>query len=504
MQSRFGQTLFGAALGIVTAAGLAGAVAVASGKMEVRKRILLNPAACASKLQGKIYRTTKGKAQSASAFATSSNLPKAFKNGNGLAASIAQANGWAHAVFNGYGEAITHGYMNGHPIRLAKLRPISAKAYATAFGEGFVFLLLYPKEAIGRATGFGTTYHLAYGNAHGVAEGSGRVECQVGFAGHAIATAEIYGWVHYTAAMYPAIANGEAYLRWEPAVRIGGVRHLDAWGTAEAGALAELTTWLYYPSVNAFAYANAQVSARYQLGIAGHGQAEALLEGTMIGASTSAGIVQSDSIAVATGQLRSFPKGYGHAVVSASGSGNAVIKKTGLGQCEGIARCTVSQVLDAVVINTKAHPDDGYGVAKGRAVMNRVRSMSGRAGETFSYGYGASVKTQFIHSVGKGTAVTAGILYKIIVGKGTPVSAKATLINYLQINVSPPPAQAIAQGNAQIKKHMFASGKALAIATGAGFNQVNDAVKAPATRTVLVNQELRTVVVLAESRTVFV
>ncbi len=504
MQSRFGQTLFGAALGIVTAAGLAGAVAVASGKMEVRKRIPLTPAAASAQVQGKVYRTTKGKAQGASASAATSNLPKAFKNGKGLVNAIAQANGWAHADFLGYGEAITHGQMNGFPVRLARFRPLSAKAYAEIVGQGFVYQLIEPMPAKAQATGFGTTYHLAYGTGVCTAQANARLAWRVGVAGVAIAHAQADGQIHYTASFYGAEASALASIRWEPAVRKAGVRQFDAWGSADAYAQAELTNWAYYPSVNAVAYAHAQVSARYTFGGGGHAQAEAELAGTMIGAGTSAGIVQSDSIAVASGHLRSYPKGYGHAHVKAYGTGDALITHTGLGQCEGVARCTAAQVIDAVVHNTKASPDDGYGVAQARAIMNRVRSAAGRSLEVFASGYGRSVKTQFVHGVANGRAIPSAKLYRIIPAQGKAASAKSELSAQVQYNLMPLNVNTSAQLVGQMEKIQFAFGEALAVATAVGSNQVNDAVKAPATRTVLVTEEPRTVEVPAESRTVIV
>lgn len=505
MQLRLGQVLFGAiAAGVITAAGTADAGASASGKMEVRKRILLNPAVSSAQVQGTIYRRTKGTAQGASAIATTSNTPKAFKNLSGLGVAVAQVSGWAHADFLGAGEAVTHGYMNGFPVRLAKLRPTSAKGYATALGEGYVFQIMQPMVANAKASGFGTTYHLVYGHASGEAQASGQVAWRAGVHGEAVATAQLNGWVEYTAMMYGGEALCESHARSEPAVRIDGVRYLDAWGIADASAQCVLTNWAYYPSVMAKAYANAQVTANYQLGGAGHGQAVAVLEGTMIGASTSAGVVQSDSIAVASGRCRSFPKGYGNASVTASGSGEALIKKTGLGRCEGIARSIAAQVIDAVVINTKANPDDGYGVAQGRAIMNRVRSMSGRAAETFAIGAGGSVKTQFVHGVANGIGVLAGLQYRTTVVKVIAVEAEALLMAHMQVDVYPPVVIAEANATGLMEKNVFVSGEALAFASAVGANQVNDAVKAPATRTVIVTQESRTTVVSAESRTVIV
>lgn len=503
MQSRLGQTLFGAALGIVTAAGLAGAVAVASGQMNVRKAIPLTPASANAQVQGRVYRITRGKATGATAYALTSNIPKAFKNAKGVGQSIAQVTGWAHADFFGAGSAYSYGQMGGHPVRLVRLHPISAKGFADALGEGYVFQLMYPAPARAFATGFGTTYHLAYGHALGECDANGQIAWRAGAYGEAVATAQLDGWVTYTASMYGGVANGEAQLHWEPAVTIGGVRYLDAFGNANAFAQSELTNWAYYPSVQAHAYAHAELRAQYFLGIAGVGQAIATLEGTMIGAGTSAGVVQSDSIALATGRLRGYPRGYGNAISSATGSGDAVIKKTGA-QGTGVGRVTATQVIDAQVINTKASPNDGYGVAMGKATMNRIRFIAGRAGENYATGVGISVKTQFGYGVAQGRALLTARQYRTRIVGLTPASANAVLSAQIQVDVLPPPANASAEALGQMERIHIASGEAFAAATAEGANQVNDAVKAPATRTVLVTQESRTTVVLAESRTVIV
>ena len=93
MQVHLGQTLFGAALGIVTAAGLAAAMATANGSMEVRKRCFGSPAASTAVVSAKQYRTISAKAQTAPAFALVSGKGTAYFYGVGLGNADANAQG---------------------------------------------------------------------------------------------------------------------------------------------------------------------------------------------------------------------------------------------------------------------------------------------------------------------------------------------------------------------------------------------------------------------------
>lgn len=503
MQARLGQTLFGAALGVVTAAGLAGAMAAASGKMEVRKRCLGSPAAAVSQVQGTQYRTTKGKAQTAPAFAVVSGQSTAFFYGTGLSQALAQAQGRSWAQFFGAGSASAYGHMPGYPVRLAKLRPISAKGYANGQAEGYIFQLMYPAPAKAVATGLGTTYHLVYGLAIGQAQATGQVSWRVGAYGEGVATAQGEASAGYTIAAYGSEALALASLHWEPAITIDGVRHVDAFGLADAGATVELTNWAYYPSVTAVATAQAQAQVQYTIGLKAEGTAEAALFGTMIAADTSAGVMQSDSIAVASGRLRSFARGYGSANGLATGYGNALVTHTGV-QGQGTGRSTVVQAQPAVVKNTKAYPDDGYGVAKARAQMNRVRTMAGRAGETVATVQVKATKIQFIHGVANGRAELSGTQYRTVLTTGGRALADAQVSATVQLNLFPFPLSALAQALGQQQRTTLGAGEALAQASGVGANQVNDAVKAPVTRTVVLTAESRLVLALAEPRTIVV
>ena len=503
MQVRLGQTLFGAALGVVTAAGLAGAMAVASGKMEVRKRCLGSPASSTAAISGKQYKTTKGKAQIAPAYATVSGKGTAFFYGQVNALARARASGRAMAEFYGYGEAHAYGHMSGYPVRLAKLRPISAKGYANGVAQGYVFQLMYPAPAKAVATGFGTTYHLAYGHALGEADATGQVSWRVGLHGEAIAEALGEAAAGYTVAFYGGEALAESSLHWEPAITIGGIRHVDAFGVANSAAQIELTNWAYYPSVTAEARAYGQARVQYSIGIRGEAVGLALLQGSMIAADTSAGVARSDTIAVASGRIRTFAKAYGSGNGIATGYGNALVKKTGV-QGHGTGHSTVMQAQQAVVTNTKAYPDDGYGVAKAHAEMNRVRTMAGRASETTAIVVVKATKVQFGYGVANGTAELVGTQYRIVKSTGGKASTQAHGSATVQFDLYPNPVVALSQGEGQQEKTTFAEGTAAAEAIGMGANQVNDAVKAPVSRTLVLVAEPRLVVGSAESRIIVV
>ena len=503
MQVRLGQTLFGAALGIVTAAGLAGAMATANGSMEVRKRCFGSPAVSTAVASAKQYRTTRAKAQTAPAFALVSGKGTAYfySSGLGKAAANAQGNLWAEFFASGSAEA--YGRMPGQPVRLARVRPISAKGFANGEGTGYVFELMYPAPAKGVATGFGTTYHLAYGQAVGESLASGQFSWQAGAYGKAQAQASAEAAAEYTIAFYGEDAVATSSLRWEPAVTIGGVRYVDAFGQATAFTQAELTNWTYYPSVTAWASAYAKAKGQYIIGVNGKAVGSAHLAGNMIAASTSAGIVQSDSIAVASGRIRTFAKGYGSGNAIASGYGNALLTQT-RAQGHGVASSTVVQATQAVVKNTKAYPDDGYGVAKGRARMNRVRIMAGHPGFAEATVAVKVTKIHIAYGVAVGGAHLEGTQYRIIKSTGNRSQAKSQLSATTQLNLFPNPVTAFAQISGQQQRNMFAKGIAEAFAFGKGANQVNDAVKAPVSRTLMVTGGDRVVLVQAKSRIIVV
>ena len=503
MQVRLGQTLFGAALGIVTAAGLAGAMATANGAMEVRKRCFGSPAASTAVVSAKQYRTIRAKAQTAPAFALVSGKGTAYfySSGLGKAAANAQGNLWAEFFASGSAEA--YGRMPGQPVRFAKPRPISAKGHANAEGTGYIFELMYPAPAKCVATGFGTTYHLAYGQAVGESLASGQVSWRAGAYGEAQAQAFAEVAAKYTIAFYGEDAVVMSALHWEPAVTIGGVRYVDAFGEATASIQAELTNWAYYLSVTAWASAHAEAKGQYSIGVNGEAVGSAHLVGSMIAADTSAGLVKSDSIAVATGRIRTFAKGYASGNGIATGYGDALVTQT-RAQGHGIASSTVVQATQAVVKNTKAYPDDGYGVAKGRARMNRVRTMAGHPGITEANVVVKVTKIHIAYGVAVSRAQLKGTQYRTRKSSGGNTQAKAQLAAKTQLNLFPYPVNALAEIIGQQYRTTFAEGIAEAYAYGDGANQVNDAVKAPVSRTLVVTGEDRVVLAQAETRIIVV
>lgn len=503
MQVRLGQTLFGAALGIVTAAGLAGAMATAKGAMEVRKQCYGSPATSTAVVSAKQYRTTRAKAQTAPAFALVSGKGTAYfySSGLGKAAANAQGNLWAEFFASGSAEA--YGRMPGQPVRLARVRPISAKAFANGEGTGYIFELMYPAPAKGVATGFGTTYHLAYGHAVGKSLASGQVSWRAGAYGEALAQSSAEAAAEYTIAFYGEDAVVTSSLHWEPTVTIGGVRYVDAFGEATASIQAELTNWAYYPSVTAWASAYAEAKGKYTIGVSGEAVASAHLAGSMIAADTSAGLVKSDSIAVATGRIRTFAKGYASGNGIATGYGDVLLTQT-RAQGHGVASSTVVQATQAVVKNTKAYPDDGYGVAKGRARMNRVRTMAGHPGITEANVVVKVTKIHIAYGVAVGCAYLKGTQYRTMKSTGNRSQAKSQLTATTQFNLFPYPVTSLAQISGQQKRTTFAEGIAEAYALGEGANQVNDAVKAPVSRTLVVTGEDRVVLVQAETRIIVV
>lgn len=501
MARRFGQNAFAAVSGVVTAAGLAVCLASGQGKIEVIKRASGVTASGVAQIQATQYRTRKIPVLVAQAKATGFGNAKADWKAKGTASAPATAYGRGKAEFFGSGHADVFGFMGGSPYRLAKARTFPAKGTASLEGEAYTYQILQGKPAIGTATLYGTTYHLAYGTGVCSASAQGRMVWTAGAKAHAQATCEGSGQAAYTIAAYGAEALAEAYVRGHEAVTRAGIRYLEAFGEAFGEVLAENSFIGVHPSVSAFGTAEAEGQATYFFGGQGHAQGYCTLQGTMLAATTAVTLVESVSLASATGRIRAWHKFKGEAAVTATGNGVPLVTETGI-QGQGLSSSSGSGSV--IVINTKVYPDTGYGEAYIKGTMNRVRALAGGPVNVFAHG---QLQMQRIH-VGYGVAQAGASLdgtpYKTSL-YGGKAQAKATgQVTNLQLDIRPAPALATMQMQGQVKRTHFAGGLAIALATTTGGIQVNDAAKAPITRTVVVIEETRTAVVLIESRTVVV
>lgn len=501
MARRFGQNAFAAVSGVVTAVGLAVCLATGQGQIEVIKRATGATASVVAQIQATQYRTRKIPVLVAAAQAMAQGNTQATWKVAGTAYAPATVTGWAKAEFFGSGLAEVSGYMGGTPYRLAKMWTFPAKGTATLEGEGYTYQILQGKPAIGTATLYGTTYHLAYGTAVVGATAQGRMVWTAGVKAHAEATAEATGQAGYTVALYGLEAVAGAAARGHEAVRRAGIRYLEAFGEGLCEVIAENSFIGVHPSVTAFVTAEAEGQATYFFGGKGHAQGYCTLQGTMLAATTAVTLVESVSVASATGRIRAWHKFKGEAAVVAQGNGTPAVTETSI-QGQGIVTATGSGSV--IVINTKVYPDDGYGVAYLNGKMNRVRALAGGPVNVFAQG---QVQMQRIHNgfgVAQGNGVLNGLLYKTTLSSGK-AQAKATVqITNIQLDLRPAAAIGSISLSGQIERTHVCAGEAIATAISLGGIQVNDAAKAPTTRTVLVSEEVRTAQVPGESRTVVV
>lgn len=501
MALRFGQTLFGAVSGVVTAAGFAACLASAQGQMAVIKHVSGAPAEPTAQLQGTAYRTRKIPVLTAQVSATGSGNAKADWLVAGTAQAEALGYGRGTAEFFGAGTADVVCTTEGYPYRLVKLYPLHAKSTATLSGEAYVFELLYGMPARATATLYGTTYHLAYGTAVASASATGQLTWHAGAKGEAQATAEGNGAAVYTLAVYGIEAQVEAQARAEEAITKAGVRYQELYGEASCEVVALNTHMAIYPSVTAWVSAQATAQAHYILGTAGNGQASCSISGTVIASATAVTLVQGSTSITATGRIRAWHKFKGEAQVQAQGDGTPLVTETGV---SGTGTVQASGSGTVQVRDTKAYPDDGYGVALLQGQMNRVRTVSGAPVGVFGYAQAQMQKIHIAYGVAYSVSTLAGSQFRTrLMGGAAQGNSTGQLLN-VQLNLQGVPAAATASLSGQIQRDQYLTGEALGTATSAVGIQVNDAARAPASRVVQVLAEARTVIVAEESRTIVV
>ena len=209
----------------------------------------------------------------------------------------------------------------------------------------------------------------------------------------------------------------------------------------------------------------------------------------------------SVSVASATGRIRAWHKFKGESVVAASGSGTPSVTKTGI-QGQGLS--SAAGLGSVIVINTKVYPDTGYGVANGKATMNRVRKLAGGPVTAYAVAQAQIERIHIGYGVANGEGTLNGIPYKTSLFGGKAQAKALAEVTNIQLDLWPAPGQGVVQALGQIERTHVAGGEATGVAMATGGIQVNDAAKAPTTRTVVVAEEFRTTVVLAESRTIVV
>lgn len=455
---RFGQTLFAGstAAGFVLAAGVALCSANAVGNQEVT-RYASGQSTATAVVSADPRRAATGKLTSAKAYATASGQGAGIFIRSGLAQAIAtftQGSNF-HGDLKGVGEGIAQATASGKAQRQVRAFPYHATAIATLEAEGFTYQLGQPGPARATATLYGTTFMLGYGEIYPQASMAGTCLKQAGGAGVGVGRSSGEALAFY---LLGALGNAQATatMKGDAAVTRNGIRYFEGLGDAESTAQVQITTLMIYQAQTLTGQATLEGRAVYTIGAHGHA----------IGTATG----WADGIAATTSAVPD------RAQVTAIGSDQAKVNYSG----SGIADAKAKMVLpNPVIINTKVYGQTALATASWenhpKLTVAASSSFTGLATLQAS-----GVRNQFAQSTGLATAAM-------------------TVSN---VNIGVRGAYLLAQATASCDgvKMFMATGTAVATATAKGFNQINDLVRAPADRTVVVEVTPRLLTLEAQLR----
>lgn len=505
MSVRFGQTLFGggSVAGLVAAAGLAVCMAQAQASGVITKRAVPAPVVAEAAVQATPRRSVYGRGTLAACIAQAYGNSAATYMGRGVLQAVADAFGRSQVDFSGYGDAFASATLNGKPVRLAKCRTVAARAYASLEAEALVALMAQANPAVATATLFGTTHHVGHGLAQGVASVQARASYMYGGAGQADAYSYLEGEARFQIGG-AGIASGTVHVSGEPAVTKDGVRYFTTWGEALCFADAYAGTVGIHQAQTGRAVATLTGKANYRLGGAGHARAYAILWADPLAASTAATALGGSCKADARADGRVLFSSKGHAVARATGYGDALVKTTKAQPKAAAAKATVTSG-QALVINTKASPDDAYGFAHASGRANKLVEVFTHPIALAYVASGNGVKTLTGYAIGVGRAALKGVPVRTHFASGHAECAAEAYNVGVGVGVFPLPAQAVVEVHSYEALRTHAGkGVALATAQAVGMNQVNDLTRAPADRTIFVEAESRNITVEFEDRRIVV
>lgn len=359
----------------------------------------------------------------------------------------------------GFGSAATAtGY--GDSRRLTKIYPLRAEGIASGEAEPQTWQMGYADPAVCTAEGFGTTYHLVYGQAVGTATLQDGPLLQIGGAGTAVATCTVD--VATPLHQHGAAGVGESVcsVLGDPAVTVSGIRYFEVNGDALAFATALSTHVGVTQSQTGRGYAFAEGSVRYNFGGKGHAVCTAIgfADPEIMG--TGASLNEGNTTAY----------GYGRAQTRLFGKGTAACSATGYGS--------------------------------GEKKQTRVETSPTNGTATLSTPPGNLIKLVSGFGLGQALPTTLFVAYNVQL---TPAQCSALLSTpAIELMLSPSPAQAVATVSGEVRKFLTAEGLGECTATATGFNEINDLVPAPAERTITVEAFERTVYVIDEPRLILV
>jgi hypothetical protein len=455
---RFGLSLFGGAVtGLVIAASASSCAATAVGQNLVTRLGTVTVSAQAVATPADVRRVASVFPSVLTALATAAGASQVeFKPLPTTAAGQATAqSGQMVAEYNGYVFANGDASSQGRAVRMVRHFPPQARAYAEGEGNPQTWNLGYASPAEAKAYGFGTTYHV--GNVLAVSTAAAAVTpaVQIGGKGYAYAFSDVQAECLYTGGV---AGNGlaTAGVLADPVVTVNGIKYQQANGLGLASALGELITTTVYQSQTGYAVASAEAYPKTQVGGKVLASAFAYGFGDGVDMATGVTLIEGVTAASATGSptKQASAKGTGAVVATATGDG---LKKLTRVSGSGLAQASVQ----------------GTGL--------RTRNA-------------------------KSTAVASAQLLvqpeKITIGKLPVISGTATLWNTARtLDLRPLSANGLSVLSGAAVKTVVVSGAAEVVATAIGYNQINDLVKAPASRTSTVRVETRTSIVLYESRT---
>lgn len=348
----------------------------------------------------------------------------------------------------------------GASRRLVKVYPLRAECLAGGEAEAQIWQMGYANPAIGTAEGFGTTYHLTYGQATGTASLTDSPRHQKGGFGEAIATCEVSGYGRFQIGAAglgecPAIGNGD------PAVTVSGIRYFEV--NADGQALAE-------------AYA-----------------------GTV-------GITQAQTgrcYATATGYGWYIIGGHGHATAYAEGLGIGDVMGTGATAEPGESNASVTGWA-SVQLHGTGVPATAFATGSADALKTVTKVYANPAAASAQLNSPAGFKLLYAASLANATALLQVAHVDRAVHLNPGLAFASASLPRSEWQLRPTPAYAEAMVVAEGVRVVVAEGNGFGLATAIGFNEINDLVHAPGERTVTVEAFERLVVLVQDSRLVLV
>lgn len=461
MTMRIGHTLFGGAVtGLVIASGAASCVANAS-THGVKNVIVQSTAISTCTATGTNNKQVSNKG-SAFAFATGTGNCKGTFNPLPVSISCgATVSSSTIVYYKSYGNITATATATTTARRIAKALGVKAEGKATGEADGFVWQIGYADTAYATAGGYGTTYQVGYGSSISTATISAAPIHIVGVEGTGLISATAVGTcVHKVGASGLGVVTSKTCV--DAAVVKAGIRYLTANGIGECKFTGELTHVNIHQAQVGIATATIHGRATCYVGVSTNGKAYASGKGFSEIIATNG---KSDT-AYATCTAVQVRYVY-----------YALAKSTGSAFATGKA--------DGMVIDTKVATLPGNAVSSGSNTSIRIN----KRGKVNSY----SVAT--INA--KAT--------KTLKAENTAIGPNAVALNTTaELLLYPYTAECNALGVGDGQRTKQVSSVALATAGGQGYNQINDLVRAPDERTIMVVTETRSIYLPEELRLIAV